>query len=356
MSTIRFKTAGTPFFDHLKNGVDSYFNTTRRNRWGNGLIIVKAIVLLTSFFILYISLVFGSLSLWMNIGACVLLGLTLAGIGFNLMHDGAHGSFSDKKWLNELMAHTLNMVGGDVSLWKTKHNVIHHSFTNIEGHDDDINIQPMMRTNENQPRYKIHRFQHIYGYVLYCLTYISWVWIDDVKKYRTQQVGITKLRKFTFINHFTFWATKLSYVATFIVLPIIFKGLIAAILGYLIVAMVTGIVIAVVFQLAHVVESVSFNNPEDTNGVIEEEWAIHQINTTSNFATRNPLVTLFTGGLNYQVEHHLFPRISHVHYPALNKIVRETCEKFGVQYNEYGTVIAAVRSHTRHLKTMGIAD
>jgi linoleoyl-CoA desaturase len=272
------------------------------------------------------------------------------------MHDGAHGSFSDKKWLNEIMAHTLNMVGGDVSLWKTKHNVIHHSFTNIEGHDDDINIQPMMRTNENQPRYKIHRFQHIYGYILYCLTYISWVWIDDVKKYRTQQVGITKLKKFTFINHFTFWATKLSYVATFIVLPIIFKGILAAILGYLIVSMVTGIVIAVVFQLAHVVESVSFNNPDDTNGVIEEEWAIHQINTTSNFATKNPLVSWFTGGLNYQVEHHLFPRISHVHYPALNKIVRETCEKFGVQYHEYGTVIAAVRSHTRHLKTMGVAD
>jgi linoleoyl-CoA desaturase len=164
LSTIRFKTAGTPFFDHLKNGVDSYFNATKRNRWGNGLIYVKAIVLLTSFFTLYISLVFGSMSMWMNIGACVLLGLTLAGIGFNLMHDGAHGSFSDKKWLNEIMAHTLNMVGGDVSLWKTKHNVIHHSFTNIEGHDDDINIQPMMRTNENQPRYKIHRFQHIYGY------------------------------------------------------------------------------------------------------------------------------------------------------------------------------------------------
>jgi linoleoyl-CoA desaturase len=111
-----------------------------------------------------------------------------------------------------------------------------------------------------------------------------------------------------------------------------------------------------VFQLAHVVESVSFNDPEDTNGIIEEEWAIHQINTTSNFATRNPLVSWFTGGLNYQVEHHLFPRISHVHYPALNKIVRETCEKFDVQYHEYGTVIAAVRSHTRHLKTMGIAD
>jgi linoleoyl-CoA desaturase len=135
-----------------------------------------------------------------------------------------------------------------------------------------------------------------------------------------------------------------------------YPSLLYPILGYLIVSMVTGIVIAVVFQLAHVVESVSFNNPDDTNGVIEQEWAIHQINTTSNFATKNPLVSWFTGGLNYQVEHHLFPRISHVHYPALNKIVRETCEKFGVQYNEYGTVIAAVRSHTRHLKTMGIAD
>jgi linoleoyl-CoA desaturase len=356
MSFVTFKTKEHPFFDELKKRVDAYFEQTGKNRWGNWSIYLKSAILLSSFVALYVLLVFVDLPTWLSISLCSLMGLTLAGIGFNLMHDGAHGSYSNKPWLNEIMGYSLNIVGGDVQLWKTKHNMIHHSFTNIEGHDDDINIQPMLRTNDSQPRYWFHRFQHIYGYALYSLTYFSWIWRDDFQKYFTKQIGATKLRKFTAKQHIIFWATKLTYIFTFLVLPMMMQGVIATLLGYTIMTVVCGIVIAVVFQLAHVVENATFVNPAESNGQIETEWAVHQINTTSNFATRSSIVHWLTGGLNYQVEHHLFPRISHVHYPALSKIVKETCDKFGITYNEYKTVYQAVRSHTVHLKNIGRND
>jgi len=220
--------------------------------------------------------------------------------------------------------------------------------------DDDIDIQPVMRITQHQKRYWIHRFQHIYGFVFYALNYLFWVFYFDFLKYFTGKVGNTKLRKYSFWGHVSFWTTKLTYYFMFIVLPMIMVGVVPTLLGYLILTTTCGIVIAVVFQLAHVVEETDF--PEAENGKVDVEWAVHQINTTSNFATKNKIVSWFTGGLNFQVEHHLFPRISHVHYPAINEIVKETCEKFGVVYNEHRTVLSAVRSHVVHLREVGRRD
>jgi linoleoyl-CoA desaturase len=354
MSFVSFNTKEHPFFDELKKRVDTYFEANNLSRWGNWKIYLKTVIFLTLLVSLYTWLVFFTPGVWVSIAVCAALGITLAGIGFNVMHDSAHGSFSKHEWINNLMGYSLNLMGGDVHLWKQKHNMVHHSFTNIDGLDDDIDIQPVMRISQHQTRYWIHRFQHIYGFVFYALNYLFWVFYFDFLKYFTGKVGNTKLRKYSFWDHVSFWATKLFYYFMFIALPMIMVGVLPTLIGYLILTTTCGIVIAVVFQLAHVVEETDFPAAED--GKVNVEWAVHQINTTSNFATKSKIVSWFTGGLNYQVEHHLFPRISHVHYPAINEIVKETCAKFGVGYNEHSTVLSAVRSHVVHLREIGRRD
>ncbi len=355
MTGIQFNTKEHPFFDALKQKVDRYFQDNQIKTSGNWKLYSKTTILFTTFFSLYALLVFTSFPIWADILLCLVFGVNIAAIGFNVMHDGAHGSFSSKQWVNDIMGYSLNLMGGDVNLWKVKHNQIHHSFTNIDGYDDDIDIRPLMRTTTIQPKLKMHRFQHIYSVALYCLTYVLWVFYFDFKKYFTRKIGATPIRKFSTKNHIIFWATKVVHFIFFLGFPIYFKGLLATIIGYLIVTFVCGIILSYVFQMAHVMENTEFVDPTQTNGKLEDEWAVHQIKTTSNFATKSKVVSWLTGGLNYQVEHHLFPRISHIHYPELNKLVIETCEQFGVKYNEYKTLVQALKSHVNHLRTVGVA-
>jgi linoleoyl-CoA desaturase len=353
MQKVSFNNNNSIFFNALKEKVDEYFKTNNISQTGNYKLYIKTIILLFTAGVLYTMLVFFTPPIWISTILCSLLGINLAAIGFNVMHDGAHGSFSKKSWVNELMGYSLNAMGGSVYLWKFKHNVNHHSFTNIEGMDDDIDIKPFIRVHNDQKKYWYHRFQHIYWVGLYGLTYLLWIFVQDFKKYFSGKIGETKFRKMDVKEHFIFWISKLLYIGAFIVLPIFTVGFLPMLFGYLIISLICGFVIAVVFQLAHIVEDATFSTPETNNHKIENEWAVHQIQTTANFATKSKIVSWFTGGLNFQVEHHLFPRISHIHYPKIAELVRETCLQFGVTYLEFPTVYAAFRSHLVHLKAVG---
>jgi linoleoyl-CoA desaturase len=250
----------------------------------------------------------------------------------------------------------LNVMGGCAFIWKQKHNNNHHSYTNIEGMDDDINIKPFIRTNAGQKKYWFHRFQHIYGFLLYGLSYLFWVFYQDFKKYFSRKISrISPLRKMKLKDHILFWVTKCSYVLIFLVIPAYNTGIVNTLLGYSMMVFVCGFVIAIVFQLAHLFEDSEFVIPQNDTLNIENEWAIHQISTTANFATRNKLVSWLCGGLNFQIEHHLFPKISHIHYPQVAKIVRETCSEFNIFYKEFPSVLSAVRSHFIHLRKTGLA-
>ena len=269
------------------------------------------------------------------------------------MHDGAHGSFSRKPWVNEMMAYTLNVIGGCAYLWKQKHNLNHHNFTNIEGHDDDIDIQPWIRTSPHQKRRKFHRYQHIYWVILYGLTYLVWVYVKDFEKYFTGKIANTTFKKMDAKEHVIFWTSKLIYFALFIVIPIMTVGFIPTLIGYMITSFVCGWVLAIVFQVAHLVHNTDFPLPDDATSKIDHDWTIHQIVTTANFSANSKIITWFAGGLNFQIEHHLFPRVSHIHYPAISKLVREVCKQYGVDYREFPTFISAIRSHVSHLKEVG---
>lgn len=353
MQRVSFNNKNSIFFNALKEKVDTYFKSNNIRETGNYKLYLKTILLSLSAISLYTVLVFFTPNVWISLVLCAIMGFNLAGIGFNVMHDGAHGSFSTKTWVNDLMGYSLNAMGGSVYLWKYKHNVNHHSFTNIEGMDDDIDIKPWIRVHANQEKYWYHRFQHIYWVVLYGVTYLLWVFVQDFTKYFSGKIGDQPFRKMDKKEHFIFWFSKIMYGAAYIVLPIFMVGAVKTIIGFSIIAFVCGFVISVVFQLAHIVEDAAFSTPDAKQFKIEEEWAVHQVQTTANFATKSKIVSWFTGGLNYQVEHHLFPRISHIHYPKISEFVRETCEQFGITYLEFPTVLSAVRSHVVHLKHVG---
>lgn len=357
MSEIKFNRSSSAFFSTLKSKTDDYFKNKNILRTGNHKLFIKTAVLLVSLVVIYTLLVFYTpQSNLLCILLCVLIGVNFAGIGFNIMHDGAHGSYSGNKFLNRIMGYTLNLMGGNVYLWKQKHNVNHHTYTNIEDVDDDIDIKPFLRTHTGQKRFLIHRFQHFYCFFLYGFTLIFWVFYRDFKKYFTGKISKNiDMKKMSLQEHFNFWVWKLIHFSLFIVIPIYTIGLVETIIGYNIMGFVCGLLLAIVFQLAHVVEETDFVTPISDTTQIEKEWAIHQVSTTANFATKSKLVNRLLGGLNFQIEHHLFPRISHIHYPDLNKIVRETCREFNIVYKEFPTILSAIRSHLLHLKKVGIS-
>ena len=352
MQKITFNNTSSPFFDSLKSKVDAYFEKNRVRTTGNEHLYLKSIILLGMAALLYIVLVFFTPPMIWSVLLCIVMGLNLAAIGFNVMHDAAHGSYSGNKRLNSIMALSLNLMGASSFMWKIKHNLIHHSYTNIEGMDDDINIQPFFRVNEKQKRYWFHRFQHYYCFLFYGVTYFVWVFYLDFKKYFSGYIGPIRIRKMSWHEHLGFWATKVIYVFTAIVVPVYVTGFESTVIGFLIIQFVCGVTISVIFQLAHVVEHAEFPEPDPATSRIEEEWAAHQVMTTVNFSPRSSLMRWFSGGLNYQIEHHLFPRISHVHYPALSPLVKEACQEHGIPYNQYATFFKAVRSHLLHLKVM----
>ncbi|RYY36731.1 MAG: acyl-CoA desaturase [Sphingobacteriaceae bacterium] len=353
MSKISFNNAGSPFFKSLKGKINTYFTENQLSRTGGSRLFLKGLFISAVTLGLYITLVFFTPSTLPAILLCCLFGASLAAIGFNIMHEGGHQSFSKYKWINELSAYSLNCLGGTIHFWKQKHNIDHHTYTNIDGMDHDISVK-FMRMSKEQPKYWYHKFQQFYWVLLYGVSYIAWILYQDFEKYFSGKMGqASKVMKLSTKEHLIFWTTKTCYIFFYIILPVIMVGWADALLGFVIAAVVCGFCISVVFQLAHAVEETNFPVPCVETNKIEEEWAIHQISTTANFATRNKVISWFLGGLNFQVEHHLFPGISHIHYPQINKLVKETCTEFNVAYFEHRTMVQAFFSHLVYIKKLG---
>jgi linoleoyl-CoA desaturase len=355
MYKISFNNKNNSFYQDIKSSVENYFSRNQVKKTGNWKLYIKSLTLVPAAIGLYLFLLFAHLAIIPGILISGLLGFVLASIGFNIMHDACHGSYSRKPWINNIMGLSLNMLGGNAFIWKFKHNIIHHTYTNIDGIDDDIAKSPVMRQCESQKWVKAHRFQHIYVVILYAISSFAWVSMMDFSKYFKQKIHNTSLQKMDISEHIIFWLSKAMYVIFYIAVPVHFVGWQAWAIGFTCMHITLGLTLALVFQLAHVVEHAEFVfAPGIEPQKIEEEWAIHQVRTTANFAPRNKIVSWFVGGLNFQIEHHLFPKVSHVHYPAIAPIVREVCNKHDVHYNEFKTMGSAVASHFRMMKSLGV--
>lgn len=356
MKTLRFgSNSGLPFTKALRKNVNAYFKQKGISTKDNGTMRNKMIAMAAMYIIPYLILVLLPINAWLGIPLVLLMGLGMAGMGMSVMHDANHGSFSNKQSINTLLGSSIYILGGNVFTWKVQHNVLHHTFTNIEEYDEDIRYRVIIRLSPNSPLLRIHRYQYIYAFLVYSLTTLSMLSRDLNQMMKYQKMGMFEQQNTTAFKEYTkLFISKSIYLFLTIGVPLLFTSFTwwQVLTGFAIMHLFTGWILSTVFQMAHLVEGTTQPIP-DSDGNIENEWTLHQLYTTSNFARNNKLLGWYIGGLNYQIEHHLFPNICHVHYPEISKIVEETAIEFGHPYNVKRSLTDALSSHIQVLKALG---
>ena len=354
---LTFANTHRDFIVTLNKRVNEYFRINKISKQANVEMYLKTAFMCILYFTPYALGMSGVIS--SNTGllfVAFVMGLGLAGIGLSVMHDANHGAYSTKTWINTLLGYSLNLVGANSFNWKLQHNVLHHSFTNVHDHDEDISPRGVLRFSPGTPWKKIHRYQHVYAWPFYGLMTLVWVFSKDfVRLVHYQQTGLVKSQKADIvIEWLILLATKLVYVLYIFILPLMFTPLLwwQLLLGIFIMHYVAGFILAIIFQPAHVVDGIEFPLPDNSN-TLENAWAVHQLHTTSNFGDKSRWFSWYVGGLNFQVEHHLFPNICHVHYRHLASIVRSTAHEFGLPYKSFNSFGAALGGHIRLLKQLG---
>jgi len=352
---IKFDTTKPEFVKVLRKRVNKYFKDNNISKNSNSMMVFKTIFMLSLYFVPYFLILFGVVSSFSSLICWSFMGFGMAGIGLSVMHDANHNAYSKNPNVNKWVGYFLNLVGGYDLNWRVQHNVLHHTYTNIIGHDEDVDAGIVLRFSKDQPRKRHHGFQHIYAWFLYGLMTISWLLSKDfiqLRKYnkkgllKTQGVSMKKA-----MFQLTFW--KAFYVFYVIALPTILTGnFLIVILGVLLMQFIAGLFLTIVFLCAHIVDQTEFPLP-DNKGVVNQNWYIHQLETTANFSNNKSFFSWFIGGLNYQIEHHLFPNICHVHYHELSKIVKKTASEYNVPYHASNTFLGALNHHYKHLKYMG---
>lgn len=358
MTTIRYQASEASqkqFAQAVRRNVNAYFKENGISPKGDRRLALKVVCMMLMYFVPFVVLLAVPLAGWWAMLAYVVMGVGLAGIGMGVMHDGVHGSASDKPWVNRLLGGSMYILGGSAFTWKVQHNMAHHTHTNIDEVDGDIASRGPLRFCEHAPLKWIHRFQFIHAFFFYGLMTFTKVFNDFGKLHQANRSGITKSLG---QDPRRMWAelliAKAIYFSMIFGLPLLLTPLNwwQVFLGFFVMHFVSGFVLGVVFQLAHVVEGAEQPLP-DANGVIHTDWVVHEMRTTANFAPDSALLFWYTGGLNYQVEHHLFPHVCHVHYRAIAPIVERTAREHGVPYNTKKTFFGALASHVSRLKELG---
>jgi len=336
--------------------VNDYFKDNDLSKYGNRTMIFKSIFMLSLFLVPIVIVNTGIVtSAWVLFALYILSGFGMAGIGMGVMHDAIHGSYSKSRRVNKYMGYTMNLIGANASVWRVQHNVLHHNYTNIDEADDDLNAPFFLRFSPHAKKYWLHRFQHVYIWFFYGLSTISWITTKDfirLRRYKNKGFFSGKNEYRNELVKLIAW--KLFYYSYALVLPLVMVPLAPwiIILAFLSMHFITGLCISVVFQTAHVMPSTEFPLP-DKNGIIANDWTIHQLATTSNYSPGSRLFSWMIGGLNFQVEHHLLPHVCHVHYRKISHIVAGTAREFGIPYHSKKTFAAAIRDHIQMLRALG---
>ncbi len=353
--SIRFPPlAAHPFPQALKKAVDDYFRRAGVSPYADRRLWAKTVLLLSGAVTTWFLLVLLPLPGLAALALSALLGVFLAAVGMAVGHDALHGSFSTRRWVNHLIGLSFDLVGANSYIWRHTHNRTHHLFTNLNGVDLDLDLAPLLAVAPETPRAWIHRWQHLYALPLYAAATLHWLLVKDIRYYMLKRIGA--LRD---VRHpWWAWAWLIGGKAfawgTQIAIPVLVAPYPwwQVLIGFGTVHIVMGLLMATVFQLAHQVGRVDF--PEtDGGGMLPWPFMVHQLRTTANFACENRAISWLVGGLNFQVEHHLFPQIASVHYPALRPIVREIAARHGEPYHEYPSFRGAVRAHLKWLREEG---
>lgn len=357
-TSLQFAKGQNEFFATVSQRVNQYFKSNNIERTANLNMVIKTIVMFTLYFAPYALIITGVLSgPWGLLAGVLTMGFGVAGIGLSIMHDANHGSYSKKAWVNDLLGFSLNIVGANAFNWKVQHNVLHHTYTNVHEVDEDISPRGVLRMAPTEVWKPIHRYQHLYAWFLYGLLTIVWILAKDYGRLsRYSREGLVAKQKTTVAKEWTILVlSKLFFIFYLFVLPTLLVPEISwwmPIVGFLIMHYIAGFLLAIIFQPAHVIDGTEFPLP-DSNGNLENSWAIHQLHTTTNFGRKHRAFSWFVGGLNYQVEHHLFPNICHIHYRAIAPIVEATAKEFGLPYKSKETFLDALIAHTIIMRELG---
>ncbi len=348
------QTTETEFKRTLKKSVNEYFAKNGIDKKANHLMISKTLIAFSFYSIVYFFILSGIISnLWFLFTLWAMLGLGQSFVGMSVMHDKVHGAYTKNKTLSLLLEIPITLIGLESRIWAIEHNIIHHTFTNVNGIDQDIHPRYLFRFSMHQPKRWFHRFQHLYASFLYGLLTIEWVTYKDfVKVLKYYQLGFIKTSWEATLQAFLILIKKMIFFVVFLLIPLWIMPYPAYLitLMFLTMVVVSGISMTIVFQLAHVVDNVDFADSKEQEPI---DWYLHQMSTTANFATNNKVITYFLGGLNFQIEHHLFPDICHVHYPAISKIVESTAKEYSYPYIVNETFMDAINKHFRLLKNLG---
>jgi linoleoyl-CoA desaturase len=345
------------FVNELRKRIVDYFEENKLSKYGDKTMFLKTIFMFSLYLVPYFLMIFlfvtnplGLFFLWIT------MGLGMAGIGLSVMHDANHNSYSKNQRINKVLSYSLNFLGGFSQTWQYQHNTLHHHFTNIDGYDEDIDPGIVLRLSPGKPRHKFHRFQHVYAWFLYSLMTIMWSTVKDFKQlYRYSKEGVKLGRKKSFKKLLTeLIISKIIYYTYILVLPILVLPIAwwLVVLFYLSMHLICGFILTVIFQTAHVMPSSKYPVPDQT-GTVENNWAIHQLLTTTDYSPHNRLFSWFIGGLNYQVEHHLFPAICHIHYRKISLLVADTAQKYNLPYHVQPSFFDALHKHFEMLKKLG---
>jgi linoleoyl-CoA desaturase len=346
-------TASTAFRHDVESRVAAYFEGNGLARRDCARMYLKTLTIFVWLTASYLALVFLATRWWQALPLATSLALAMAGVGFCVMHDGNHGAYSRRAWVNKAAALSLNLMGGCAYFWHFKHNIAHHSYPNITGSDDDFNVGSAGRLSPSDKHHPFHRFQHFYIWGLYALLAIEWQTAGDFRSMAKPGVADTPVARPRGWEQVYFWVGKAIFYTLAFVVPAFHHGLLAVVGVYLYTGAILGLTLAIVFQLAHCVQEATFRLPAPGTKRVERDWSAHQVETAVDFARDSALLTWYLGGLNFQIEHHLFPKICHIHYPAISPIVEAACRAHGVRYSSHPRMRDAVRSHIRFLKRLG---
>jgi linoleoyl-CoA desaturase len=359
--TITFESnTNAEFYKTLQQRVREYFKENNVSRFGNKGMVFKTVFMISLYVVpfILINTVFAENTL-MTVLMWALMGFGMAGVGLSIMHDANHGAYSKNDRVNKLLGMVINGVGGSDVNWRIQHNVLHHTYTNVTGYDEDIDPGKVMRFTPRAERLPIHRFQHIYAWFFYGMMTLMWCTAKDfVQAARFNRQNLLKTQNITYgklIRQII--TTKIIYFIIIFSLPLTLNILpwYGTILSFLMMHFIAGVSLAAIFQPAHVVPTSTYPMPNES-GVVEADWAVNQLYNTANFAPKAKFFSWFVGGLNFQVEHHLFPNISHMHYKKLSEIVKKTASEYSLPYYSYKTFFGAIKEHTKMLHDLGTKD
>ena len=350
---LKYKYKEDEIVKILNDRVHTYFTKNNKTRFGNLELFIKIIFIFSMMIGSYVAIVSNYFSPWMTLVFAILFGFSSTMLGFNVAHDAAHHAVSKYKWINNLLARSMSLVGCSSYVWHLRHNLSHHAHCNIPEYDWTTYAHKRILTSSSNPFVRwLSKYPHYYTPFLYCFYFIFLTFYKDFDVFYSSQIGKSCIHHPSKKDHFLFLLSKILYYFIIIILPFILVDLSwwQIVLGYLIMYATSGFIFSIIAIPPHLMEDAVFMQLEDD--ALHSNRFIHNTETTTDVAINSKVINWIFGGFNTHIIHHLYPNICHVHYIPLTKILKEAMNEHGYHYKET-TLIGSIKSHLRFLRKLG---